>query len=391
MRIAQVTDFYLPRVGGIELHVANLARVQRRAGHHVDVITASGVIANDADQASSRIATGASFSRRAICAATRSALDGGYDVVHAHAGLATPLTFAVARAASRAGVPTVITVHSMIGRLAWLYRALDLATHWRALPVAWAAVSHAAAKPLRSLLGSEELVDVLPNAVDVDAWILDGRSPRDDHEIVIAAVMRLAARKRPIPLLRILQHARRETPAQMTLRVVIIGGGRWQETMQRFLQRHGMDSWVTLAGPQNHHEIRELFRRADLFVAPSRKESFGIAALEARSAGLPVLAMACSGVGEFLEPGRGGLLVADDRSMGEAIANFAANPAELAGISLHNRMVRPPFGWDAALRHTEVVYERARALQPTVGGAFATAVVRGWPAAETPTSLATQP
>ena len=39
MRIAHVTDFYLPRLGGIELHVSDLSDRQRAAGHEVEVLT----------------------------------------------------------------------------------------------------------------------------------------------------------------------------------------------------------------------------------------------------------------------------------------------------------------------------------------------------------------
>ena len=39
MRIAHVTDCYLPRTGGIELQVRDLAAHQRAAGHEVEVLT----------------------------------------------------------------------------------------------------------------------------------------------------------------------------------------------------------------------------------------------------------------------------------------------------------------------------------------------------------------
>ena len=41
MRIAHVTDFYLPRLGGIEMHVSDLAARQVALGHEVTVVTSS--------------------------------------------------------------------------------------------------------------------------------------------------------------------------------------------------------------------------------------------------------------------------------------------------------------------------------------------------------------
>ena len=39
MRVLHVTDAYLPRLGGIEMHVHDLARAQAEAGDEVDIIT----------------------------------------------------------------------------------------------------------------------------------------------------------------------------------------------------------------------------------------------------------------------------------------------------------------------------------------------------------------
>src|SRR5437868_1545383 len=41
VRILQVSDCYLPRLGGIEVQVADLVRMQREAGHEVEVATAT--------------------------------------------------------------------------------------------------------------------------------------------------------------------------------------------------------------------------------------------------------------------------------------------------------------------------------------------------------------
>lgn len=41
MRVAHVSDFYLVGLGGIEMHISDLARRQRQAGHEVRVLTSS--------------------------------------------------------------------------------------------------------------------------------------------------------------------------------------------------------------------------------------------------------------------------------------------------------------------------------------------------------------
>ncbi|HEV7657870.1 MAG TPA: glycosyltransferase [Mycobacteriales bacterium] len=75
-------------------------------------------------------------------------------------------------------------------------------------------------------------------------------------------------------------------------------------------------------------EIRSLYEQPDLFVAPAVLESFGIAALEARCAGLPVLARTAGGIGEFGGHDRHGLLAGSDSELVRDLVRLAADSAE---------------------------------------------------------------
>jgi glycosyltransferase involved in cell wall biosynthesis len=100
-----------------------------------------------------------------------------------------------------------------------------------------------------------------------------------------------------------------------------------------------------------------------VFLAPAELEAFGIAALEARTAGLAVVARRGTGIAEFVTDGVDGLLVADDAEMTEAVVHLAKDHRLLAGIRAHNRAVRPAFGWDDVLGAALAEYERARAMR----------------------------
>ena len=86
-----------------------------------------------------------------------------------------------------------------------------------------------------------------------------------------------------------------------------------------------MTDWVRLTGQLDQPAIRAVFDDADLYLSPATLESFGIAALEARCAGLPVIAFAGTGVSDFIEHGRNGLLVGSDAEMVEAITRLVAS------------------------------------------------------------------
>ena len=372
MRIAHVTDFYLPRLGGVEMHVHDLATRQQAAGHTVEILTSTpGGLETPADQEPETSGDGPVVRRvtevlrhpRALHPAAprlvaETLREGKYDVVHAHSGIWSPFGWAGVAAATRAGIPAVVTLHSLLTSYEPGFRMADLALRWSSLPVQLTAVSEVAAAPLRRLAGPDHEVLVLPNGIDPAAWRIRPE-PRPPDQVTVVAVMRLALRKRPLPLLRMLRRARHRLPAEIDLRAVIVGDGRQRPRMERYLHRHRMAGWVELPGRLPRTEIRGVFERADLFVAPATLESFGIAALEARCSGLPVLARAGSGVGAFVVDGQDGLLAGSDGGMVGALVRLAGDPAERERMAMHSRTVSVDVGWPAVLRRTEAAYAAA--------------------------------
>jgi glycosyltransferase involved in cell wall biosynthesis len=233
--------------------------------------------------------------------------------------------------------------------------------------VAWTAVSELAATPLRRVVGRRGEVTVLPNGVEPADWRVDPLV-RDPREVLAVSVMRLAARKRPLALLRVLRTARRQLPAGVRLRLVLVGEGPLLAEVQRTVRRYGLAADVELPGRLDRAGIRELYRRADLYVAPATLESFGIAALEARCAGLPVLARSRTGIADFIAPEVEGLLADSDRTLAGNLARVAADAGLRERMRAHNRSVRPEAGWGEVLQRCELAYKAAMELSPARRG-----------------------
>jgi glycosyltransferase involved in cell wall biosynthesis len=232
---------------------------------------------------------------------------------------------------------------------------------WGRWPVAWTAVSELAAAPLRRIVGRRGTVGILPNGVEPADWKVRP-VVRDAREVLAVSVMRLEPRKRPLALLRTVRRARRRLPDGVRLRLVVVGEGPMRARLERLVRRHGLEADVELPGRLDRAGIRELYRRADVYVAPATLESFGIAALEARCAGLPVLARRRTGIADFVTPGVDGLLAGSDRAMARDLALVAADPGLRERLTRHNRSVRPPAGWGEVLHSCELAYKTARGL-----------------------------
>jgi glycosyltransferase involved in cell wall biosynthesis len=280
------------------------------------------------------------------------------EVAHFHGGIASPLAYGAARAAQRAGIPTAITVHCMWSYATPAFAALDRVGHWTEWPVVLSSVSNVAAEPIRRIAGPDREVMVLPNGIDNAQWVIEP-ADRDPSVVTLVSVMRLAPRKRPLQLLKMIRRVVARLGPEVTLKVIIIGEGPERPQLEKFLRTNGLTEVVDLVGRRNREEIREIFGRSDVFVAPANLESFGIAALEARCAGLPVVAKARTGIREFVEHGREGLLASTDADMVDQLTRIVRDAELRTVITKHNRDTPSPVDWSEVVARNVAAYRVA--------------------------------
>lgn len=380
MRILHVSDCYAPRTGGIESQVRDLAHAQLASGHEVHVLTATpgergergGAVEDDDGVHVHRLGTHVPFDLPVNPGApprVRALLgDLRPDVVHVHAGVVSPFAFDGARVAVDAHLPVAITWHCMLDGIVPLLRAGVRRTRWGAAPVALSAVSEPAAERVAEVFGGE--VEVVPNGMDLDRWAPARTEPTAAPAggpgaargpLRCVATMRLAPRKRGRALVDMVEDAMTQLdPGALVLDV--IGDGPTRHGLERRVRRRGLSEVVRLRGRLDRDEIRRAYGDADVFVAPATLEAFGIAALEARTAGLVVLARCGTGIEGFVTHEVDGVLVDDDACMARWLVRLATEPGLLSGLAGRARESRPVFDWDHAVHAAEAEYRRAQGL-----------------------------
>ncbi len=369
VKVALLSDCYLPRLGGIEVQVHDLAAHLVARGHEVEVFTATPGDHGERWGAT-QVVDGVRVHRLALRLPWDLPVNplaplqlrdrlAGFDVAHVHMGVVSPFAVDSAFLTMRMGLPTAMTWHCMLDRFAPVVSGLRVVRRWAERGMAMSAVSGVAAAPLRRVVGSAARVSVLPNGIDVAAWT-PPRVASGDGTVRIVTAMRLARRKRPVPFMRVLRRARALVPAEIPITVEVLGEGPDRSQVERYLAEHDMTGWVSLPGRVTRDDLRARYAAADVYVSPGELESFGIAALEARTVGLPVIGRQGSGLGEFVVDGVNGYLTRDDDDMAAALARLASDPALRAGMIAHNVAHPPTQDWASVAAAAEAEYERAR-------------------------------
>ena len=350
MRIAQVSPWFRPHIGGVETHVASISRELARRGHDVTVLTSryDRSLPEREDWQGLRIVrvkTRSVMLRTPIAPATKRAIESLHaDVVHAHSP--PPLSaYYAAKASRRRGLPFVVTYHcdievpSIFGPIVEsLYRStLGYSTTRRADRIVMSTSTYAATS--RAVWRYNPVV--IANPVDVH-WFHPGNDGcpvrqfhgiRDDESLVLF-VGRMYAHKGIENLI----EAARYVPYAKFL---LVGGGTELNAFKRLAQRTGVADRVRFPGPALPDRLSTYYAACDLFVLPSvsRLEAFGIVALEAMASGKAVVLSDIPGVREVIQDGVEGLLAdpVNPEDLALKIRALLADDAQRAAMGRRGR------------------------------------------------------
>lgn len=248
--------------------------------------------------------------------------------------------------AGRCGLPAVISVHNTFppcefGR--WHQPLLREA--FAAVRGIYGATESALQHFLalyRPYLRQDIRLAVIPNCVDTARFrpsaalraTTRGNWGIPADALVIGAVARLSAQKRPEALVTLLQALRTDFP---TLYLVLAGTGPLESEIRKLATTLGMERFVIFTGYQER--IEQIMPALDVHLLLSHREGFGIATIEALACGVPAVASAVPGNTDVLSGCAGGMLVPldDDDRVVQAVAGLLADPARRARMGEQGR------------------------------------------------------
>ena len=91
--------------------------------------------------------------------------------------------------------------------------------------------------------------------------------------------------------------------------LLIVGDGSLRKNLEKLTKTLNLSSSVKFIGKVDNYKVIEYLQKMDIFVIPSIRESFGVAAVEASACSIPVIATNIGGLPEVVIDGTTGFLV----------------------------------------------------------------------------------
>ncbi len=369
MRIGIVCPYSFDVPGGVQAHVADLARALLRLGHEVDVLapadedTALPDFVTPAGRAVpvryngsvARLRFGPVSFARVRCWIH----DYDFDVLHLHEPTAPSLSML---ALAVADGPIVVTFHTATPRSRTLTAFQPVLRPLLEKVTARIAVSPLARRVQVEHLGGDALV--IPNGVNV-AFFAGARPlpgyPRPGG--TVGFVGRFDEPRKGMPVL--LDALRRLAPGRPDLGLLVVGRGDRDALRRAAGPRLG--SRLELLGAVDEATKAAALRGMDVCCAPNTGgESFGIVLTEAMAAGTPVVASDLDAFRRVLGDGGAGVLVpvGDATATAHALAALLDDPLRRARLAAAGRDRVAGYDWSIVAAEVLRVYEAAVAADP---------------------------
>lgn len=295
---------------------------------------------------------------------------GELDLLHAHYAVPNAVSALLARQIVHPRpLPVVTTLHGTDVTLVGNDPSYLETTRWSVEQSdAVTAVSRWLEQATRDQLGSAEHplerdLEVVPNFVEASRFASCRPELGSDPRLVHVSNYRRV--KRTGLVIESFAALRRQRPCRLRM----VGEGPERAAAEERARALGVDHAIEWIG--NGPAIESALDGCALFVLTSQLESFGLAALEAMAAGLPVLSTRVGGVPEVIEDGVVGRLVddAEDGAMAEALAAAARDVLTdeerwRAWSSAAREIAGERFGCDTVVDQYERLYRRLVAERP---------------------------
>ena len=199
---------------------------------------------------------------------------------------------------------------------------------------------------------------VIPTGIDIGKInaIIPSVEPCD-----VIFVGRLIKEKNADLLVNAVALAQREFPG---LRVLLIGEGPEEKKIRDIIQQKRLEGVVRVCGfYESHDDLIAAIKSSKIFVLPSTREGFGIAALEALACGLPVVTVnhPANAIRDLISVRNGFLCNLSVEDLAGSICQALQHHKEMRNACI---LSAEPYDWERITRDIEKFYQSVRSVKP---------------------------
>lgn len=220
------------------------------------------------------------------------------------------------------------------------------------------AVSSSLKNDTYKLFGVNKDISVVPNFVCMDSFnfepnidLKEAHAP--NGEKILSHISNFRAVKRVDDIVRVFAEVRKVIPSKL----VLVGDGPERNRIEMLCRElKTCEDVIFLGKLKNPTEVLAI---SDLFLLPSESESFGLAALEAMAAGIPVISTNTGGIPEVNRHGVSGMMsdVGDVADMAKNAIYLLSDEVRLAKFSRQAKERAKDFDISVVLPQYEAIYE----------------------------------
>ena len=283
------------------------------------------------------------------------------DVLHAH--YAIPYAYAAFMAKQMLkekgkDLPLITTLHgtdiTLVGQHPSYKQAVEFSINQSD---ALTSVSESLKQDTLSVFEIKKQINVIPNFIDdrhFEQCVTCSRKQfAEDDEKILVHISNLRPVKRIQDVLEVFKRVNEKVPSKL----IIVGEGPEMEKIDSFLVDYpAFIDKIKIMGKQN--DLRAVLTHADVFLLPSEKESFGLAALEAMAAATPIISSNTGGIPEVNIHEKTGFLadVGDVEKMAEYGVKFLTDESLLNEMKKTAKEVAKTFDYKRVIPMYENLY-----------------------------------
>ncbi|MEW6724070.1 MAG: glycosyltransferase family 4 protein [Bacillota bacterium] len=366
MKIARITQFFPPKIGGLEFHAFELTKRHARDGAEVHVFTTSGPVpALPAGAVVHRIRPvrglpstslrALLFWIKALPAVVGEHRRRAFDVIHAHGDFVDAALLGWLGRLLR--VPTVITMHGGLSKH-WAYRMVAGGAF--SLPDHVVAVSTQIKKDLVELGVPAERITVRSSGFDPELFQgqgVKGLSLKGACPLIVSV-----GRLHPVKGFDVLLQAASKMVARGScFRLIIVGTGPEEKRLKAMAAPLPN---VLFLGERPKDEIAALLRAAEIFVLasvelPGQREGLPTALLEAMAAGRPCVITSKVAASELVVHGENAWIVpaGSPEALAEALLYLLESSERRVALGAKAKASVDRYDWDTVAEEIMRIYQ----------------------------------